>query len=467
MKRAPSLLLAVISAALMLGATHACTSDAPVEPAKAPADAATDVRRDRAVLEPDDGPYASPFEGWDVFHEYDPACGFFVPKSKDHLPPPITWEPCLAYPETDGKACRQMKLDWAPSKYSKEMIYPATLAFHDAGGKVVLSTARFQADDIYRIVVELDGPVRVAIREHDTNRCVLASEPSDGDYYAFRVLDSEAKGEASEYGGGAIGGRLDELRPKALEHYHDAATRSFIAGAPGLLEVSGGALTLEDWKDGSVRQQIWSSAQDNGLAQNYPFFHGATLFWASDSAAINKQKVFTQAGGVKDFLSFGDDWSKGVADLGTDGDDLVWLEGSGRSTPSAAEAFPQVAVVTAPFTTDPAQVLAARRVLRTDLTGYPFGTSPFVVGCGYAARTSFLSSGDGGFEGGSLLIRLVDGYRWLLPDTPGADWGWRHPLAITCDEVILKVVQRPAPGDKPRWNVARVRIDSLGPGIPP
>lgn len=459
-----SLLLACVSGGALVAGTHACSSEAPLPAVVDASDASVDVRVDRTILEPDDGPYASPFEGWEVFHEYDPACGFFVPKSKDYLPPPIRWEPCLSYPETAGKSCRQMVLDWPKSKYSKELIYPATEAFRRSNGTIVLSTARFQADDVYRMLVELDGPTLIAVREHDPNRCVLNSERSDGEHYAFRVLDSEAKGQVSEYGGGAIGGRLDELRPKALKHYHDGATRGFIAGAPGLLEVSGGLMTLSSWTDGSVIKKIWSSAQDNGLAQNYQFFFGETLFWASDSYAINKQKVFTEAGGVKDFLSFGDDTSKGVADLGTDGTDLVWLEGSGRPAPTGA--FPQVSAVTAPFTTDPAQVLATRRVLRTDLTGYPFGTVPFVVGCGYAARSTTVAV-DGGFASGSELIRLSDGYAWRLPDLVGADWGWRSPLAVTCEELIIKVFQRPAPGEKWRFNVARVRLDSLGPGTPP
>jgi hypothetical protein len=35
--------------------------------------------------------------------------------------------------------------------------------------------------------------------------------------------------------------------------------------------------------------------------------------------------------------------------------------------------------------------------LRSDLSGYPFGTSPFVVGCGYAARTTEVKR-DGGLN---------------------------------------------------------------------
>lgn len=219
-------------------------------------------------------------------------------------------------------------------------------------------------------------------------------------------------------------------------------------------------MELLSWSDASVLKKIWSSSDDNGLAQNYQFFHGDTLFWASDSDAINKQKVYTAAAGVKDFLSFGDDTSKGVADLGTDGTHLVWVEGVGRLAPTGV--FPKVAAFVSPFTTDPA--LIQKRVLRTDLTGYPFGTSPFVVGCGYAARAGEMTLG-GAFANGTLIIRVADGYAWRLPDGPNDDWGWRTPLAITCDEIFIKVDEKPTPTAKPRFNVVRVRLDSLGPPL--
>src|SRR5262249_14358079 len=153
------------------------------------------------------------------------------------------------------------------------------------------------------------------------------------------------------------------------------------------------------------------------------------LFWASDTLDINKQKVWTAAGGTKDFLTFGSDRSRGAADLGTDGTDLVWIEGSERQT--TMDAFPKVVAATAPFTRDPTQI--QRPDLRGDLTSYPFGTSPWVVGCGYAARDTTMTY-DGGYQGGTLLVRLSDGYAWHLPSGSGLRWSWDRPLAVSCDE---------------------------------
>lgn len=459
MRRPALLLVAPLGVVAMVRGATGCSSQ---EPGAADVDASRDVvvestRSDRA-LPGDEVTYPSPFEGWDVYPDYDPQCQFYVPKAREDLPPPIKWEPCRANPETTGKSCLQMVFDWQRRPDLQEFITPGTSAFRRSSGQVVLMTSRFQEDRTYRIVAEADGPILVAIRQQNALRCVLGEERSDGEFYSYRVLDSEAKGEVSEYGGGAIGGRLDELRPKTLRHYHDSFTRGFIAGAPGLLEVSGGVMNLHAWNDGSLIKQIWSSGQENGLAQNYQFFHGTTLFWASDSDAINKQKVFTEAAGAKDLLSFGNDTSKGVADLGTDGQHLVWIEGSDR--PESFGVFPTVTAFVAPYTTDPATI--QKRPLRADLSGHPFGTSPFVVGCGYAARSVFMKAGDGGFQGGTLLIRLADGYAWHLHDGPGVDWGWRMPLAVTCDELFVRVAEKPTPTSTPRTNVARVRIDSLG-----
>jgi len=461
-RRVLSALFAVSAAAAIVRGGSGCSSEPAATGTEAGVDApVADVRVDRTPPELD-AAHASSFEGWDHYADYDPFCEFYVPHARENLPAPIRWEPCRANPETTTKSCRQMVLDWEPAKLIQELISPGTRALRRADGRVALMTARYQLEGTFRLIADLDGPVLVAIREQRPERCVLNSEVSNGEHYAFRVLDSEAKGSLSEYGGGALGGQLDELRPRVLRHYHDSFTRSFIAGAPGLLEVSGGLMSLYSWNDGSLVKDVWSSSQDNGLAQNYQFFHGPALFWASDTYAINKQKVYAPPAEVKDLLSYGDDFTKGVADLGTDGTNLVWIEGFNRPGPSGV--FPDVTAYVAPYTTDPAQIV--KRALRSDLSGYPFGTGPFVVGCGYAARSTFMKR-DGGFEDGTLLIRLADGYAWHLADGPGVDWGWRQPLAVTCDEILVTVAERPTPSAPPRTNIARVRIDSLGPPTAP
>ena len=388
-----------------------------------------------------------PLDGWDRLAYKDGACGLYVPRSRAALPAPLAWEPC---PEAAGAGCLRLALDWARNPKLPEWIAPATFASRDGRGALLLHTARYQADGTVRMIAEVDGPVRIALREQD-ERCALGAARGDGDHYAFRVYDSEATGELDSYGGGGIGGALDELAPRVFVAAHDRIARSVLAGAPGFLELAaGGAMTLHPWAGAPVA--LWSSEQGGGLAQNFQSFRGDALLWAANDEATRKQMVWTARAGVKELLP-------AAADLGTDGRDLVWLEGT-----RGPGGFSNVRVVAAPFTTDPAQLRP--RVVRASGSPHPFGTSPFVVGCGRAARATFVD--DGGARRNAIeVIRLSDGATWHLPDAPGSAWGYRAPLALTCDEIFARVYERAAPGQPGHFNVARVRLDGLGvPALP-
>ncbi|MEO8800807.1 MAG: hypothetical protein ABI551_23150 [Polyangiaceae bacterium] len=104
--------------------------------------------------------------------------------------------------------------------------------------------------------------------------------------------------------------------------------------------------------------------------------------------------------------------------------------------------------MTSPFTTDPSK-LAPRRLRSAVPKG--FETSQIKVGCGYAARAN----------GANLrIVHLSDGTSWVLPNN--SPWSWVNPLAVTCDEVFVTVGIGSG-----STNIARVRLASLGPGIPP
>jgi hypothetical protein len=54
------------------------------------------------------------------------------------------------------------------------------------------------------------------------------------------------------------------------------------------------------------------------------------------------------------------------------------------------------------------------------------------------------------------IIRIATGESWKLP----AIAGWSEPLVITCEEIFMRAYFG-------FGTVARVRLDSLGPPIPP
>lgn len=135
--------------------------------------------------------------------------------------------------------------------------------------------------------------------------------------------------------------------------------------------------------------------------------------------------------------------------MGTDGADLVWNYGEGRTNPN--DVFPMTWVMTSPYTTDPA-LLKPRKVR---LTGNYGAVNRYEVGCGYAAHTA----GSGPFDAFIEVVRLADGTAWRVDPTKGT-WAWGHVIALTCEEVFVWF-------QGPEQGIARIRLDSLGPGIPP
>ncbi len=103
---------------------------------------------------------------------------------------------------------------------------------------------------------------------------------------------------------------------------------------------------------------------------------------------------------------------------------------------------------TSPYVTDPSQ-LKPRRL--TSEVANAIGGPPVAVGCGMAAN-------DNGH--GLRIIRVSDGSSWFLPDVSG--WDWQRPLAMTCNEVFVRVAI-----SGPIYTMARVAIATLGPGSAP
>ena len=112
--------------------------------------------------------------------------------------------------------------------------------------------------------------------------------------------------------------------------------------------------------------------------------------------------------------------------------------------------------MTAPFTSDPSQLKPRR--LRSNVAEASW--EQFAVGCGYAAKTS-----DRGDDQPVVVVRLSDGQKWELKNSsfslpPDQRWNWDNRIALTCDEIFVQAI----PGK--RGEIVRIRLDSLGPGIP-
>ncbi len=432
-----------------------CSSDAaPATPDDAGSDVSiSDAEAERrGNYEPPDPPRPEGLpEGWDLERSYDKLCSFYVPRSRDVLPSPVRWEPCPSIVRPAGAKCQIMAND-----SGVELGRPSgDAAWVAPDGNVVLSvirTAQPMSTGVHRLIADADGPVHTAMFIAANSRCTPAFARLLNQRYAIRIYEDN-----SSYGGGLLASDVDDLTPRIAIHLNKQHSHSVRAGPFFILDVTKDyALERYSWDDGSPLPVLWSSSDDQGLQQTAFTFAGDAMFWGADDTNYSKVHVHTPAGGVRDFLSAGLVIDRGFGAIGTDGKDLVWIEAKGRKS-GGPTPFDSYDIMTAPYTTDPSKVVARR--LRSE-RGEGYTLFNHVVGCGHAARWT---------PAGIRILRLSDGWSWLLPlvtpDTPPEErgWAWADPLALTCTELFLPVAIN---GGSSR-PLVRLRLDSLGPGVPP
>ena len=384
-------------------------------------------------------------DGWEIYHDAHGYCGFYVPTDVGYLPPPIRWQACDSFVQPPGVSCQRMIVDWTGASNGTEV----GLAVHAEadGSRVTIQFSRWIDKFIYRLIADADGPVRSAILETASDlECTLSGASFRRGRYAYGVNE-----HGSELDRAAIVGELDQLKPRATFAFPELVDHNFIASELGIIDwVQSARLDLYSWTDGSALGHIWSSEQD-GLQQNRVFAGPGSILWKSGELTYALTRIYTADQGARVFVSPGPQPPGGSADLGTDGTDLVWLDASG--TPDVSGLFPTLSIMTAPFTTDPAAIVPRR--LRSE-TSPGFAIENFKVGCGFAARRN---------DSGIRIVRLSDGLSWHLPADPSAIWAWGDTVALTCTEFFGTIhIATPPYGHN---NIARVRLDSLGPGIPP
>jgi hypothetical protein len=205
---------------------------------------------------------------------------------------------------------------------------------------------------------------------------------------------------------------------------------------------------------GEPWQVVFHSSEGGGLdqVQANPWHDFVT--WRSSSLAYSGIMAWTPERGAFPFITYPGDWTRGAEDLGTDGVHMVWTYGEGKT--SMYDPYPIRSVMVSPYTTDPVELQPAR------LRSYPTperGIVPWVVGCGHAAHHLEADR--------VLVVRLSDGWSWIVSSGEQSDagpleqWYFYTAYAVTCEEVFL----RGAVGTQ--MNIARVRLDALGPGMPP
>ncbi len=444
MRRGGAVAGAIVCAAAALVGGRGCSAG----PATTSADAAAAPSDDSYMPWDGKGPTCVPPprppgvpDGWELYPDYDPCCGFYVPGASAPMPPPIAWESCGSSVVPSGVNCQVMRLDWTHPPATPAITYGSSGTV--LGSRVLLQFDRVvgataSALSFYRVVADAEGPILNAFLETRSDVCTLSASNVSSDRYLHNV--TEYKSETKGY----FSGKTDRSPPDAVAHFAKPGSDA-IVGPVGILEISNGSVfQLHPSSNFQSSINVWSAAQDNGLDQSWPFFFGDDLFWNASRSDRVKLHLWTQAGGVVDFIANGSSLNPAAGSLGTDGIDMTWLEGGGQAGDGG---FNPASIMAAPYTTDPTKI--TKRRLRSE-EGNAVGLSNFVVGCGYAARSLYDRI---------RVVRIADGRSWLLPDAGG--WQWTTPHVLTCTELFAYVVVNGQP------NLGRVRLDSLGPGDPP
>ncbi|MBK8998790.1 MAG: hypothetical protein IPM35_23960 [Myxococcales bacterium] len=401
---------------------------------------------------PDAPPDWERFPGWC-------ECAFYYPGAKGKMPDPVEWEPCAA-PAPSNPTCRRMRTPWSDIK--EAMPVGNRFWFDSTTGKSYLMFGRNglggdpTSKTRYRMIADADGPVLSAFYEN-TLACGLRTEALDGGRYAYWVGLYVDPGPNQSEGviAGPIGSPPDTVLsfPVGALHMNWRVTSNW----------------LVRWSSG-LHGRAWGSTTEVTVQQakldpeGYPAYGprgaGDSLFWEVGDLKYHGIMSWTQAFGGRSLVRYLGDYTQGAGNFATDGGHMVWTHGEGKA-PNDWE-YPKRSVMTAPFTTDPDAVKQTAKRLRSDPG--QIGLDWFVVGCGYAARVYWENAGAGGAASQDLMIvRLSDGVSWIY-DAPPLSTGFRlsGALGITCDEVFAHAQ---FPDDA--VTIIRVRLDSLGPGIPP
>ncbi len=449
MKRLLLVALAGIGPALVAhGGCSDAPAAAPVDGDAGPPDAPREGSRSDSDVPPPDADSGPTYDenGWlrvDFDPDYD--CRFYSAPSPEKMPPPIVWEPCIA-PLPAGLDCQHMKAEWQA---------PDTGAFGftrsgyvDPAGHVLLGIHRTFASRYYDLVAEADGPVHHAMAAPAEGNCYIGEASVREGHVTYLASRQTPSLEFPRWG--AVGGGIDDVA-RVLASYPNQGSgggRGYFAGGTAFFEYGAGGPTVRDWSGAVVEKLAVNAPGQFGRSM----FQQDALLLSVRNLTYGRVMVWTPTTGVQDLISYGNDVSHYASDAGTDGVDLVWVEATGRT--ESGTPFAKYDLMAAPYATKQSEV-QKRRVSSADEGG--LGTAPNIVGCGYAARTA-ISPGKDGLR----ITRLSDGRTWRLLDD--ATHHWQAPVAITCNEVFIGTTN--AIGGRFVPNLARVRLDSLGPGDP-
>jgi hypothetical protein len=330
----------------------------------------------------------------------------------------------------------------------------------DAAGKARLMFGRYSTVDggsptsyIQFVVADADGPTRFALMRPYAEKdpgCLLLPDDLNEGQFAFGIQgDGTEPDTFNSKIHGVLVGEVGPLMPRVGPMKTELGW-SYSLGKERVVRSPGGWLFMYP-PDFSAEQLFWDYSKDPDLlggvgGERPPQIIGRDIIFVVGYPGMMGIMSYDDTAGVRPLVRWYGDQTRAAANVGTDGKDLVWTVGEDR--PPGEWVYPTRSIMAAPYTTDPVALMPRR--LRSDPSA-TVGLNSFAVGCGYAGHEVPVA--------GQIIVRLADGVSWTLPEAP--DWKWGHVIGFTCEEVFLTYAV------KTSAHIARVRLDSLGPGTAP
>ena len=310
------------------------------------------------------------------------------------------------------------------------------------------------------MVAEADGPVHTAI--HGTGSCSTnALDEARFGHFMLRVKDSPDESTV----GGAIGGSFDDLKPRVyFPKGHQPSTfyvPEYAVGRSLFIE-GAGRDRVYSFATGELIDTITLTPEDQDLYYSGYRFHEDTLYWVASTSRRSAVKIWTKEKGIFTLLDHDHDLTRGVAGFATDGVDMVWREGRGRTNFNSL-VFDVYETWTAKYSLDKATVDATKRRIHSEPRASM--VSRYAVGCGYAAVEAVPPTPTAWGQTGLRVIRLSDGRSWPILGGSKEQQQELHfatPLGVTCEHVYVQAWSKTFS----QTEAVRIRIDSLGEGVP-
>lgn len=403
-------------------------------------------------------------DGWEEYTGYSCGCRVYVPGPTGTPPAPVTWEPC-PQPGPANVSCQRMNTFWTTK--IAVTIFPK-LWFDKSSGKAFVQFSRtYVGDDKsvrYHLVADVDGPVKQAFLQlNPANQgCELQDDSLLQGKYALSVLGDSWDGPIADLEG-VLAGDVGVAPPAIVAKQKADPNLHTSWHASGEWLIAEQAVVKARTWVSDVWHSVYDAAQDPEAMPSHnirPW--GPAIFFEVGVGGYRGVMSWTLADGLRPLVRYYGDYTQGAGNFNTDGVDMVWTHGEGKPPNQSLLEYPKLSVMTAPFSTDPDEVKLKAKRLRSDLwhlVPYPYG-----IGCGYAARQVHTASTTGGAGSNDLLVvRLSDGVSWIVSAPPiEMKMGFSFVLGVTCDEVFATAVFPDEPN-----TIVRIRLDSLGPGIPP